>query len=318
MLRFALATAAIFTAFAVTAGAADQDIQCTGDSQYSPESVRIAPGEKVTWHCDFGTHPLRSGDAAEPYASSPGDTPMFANTFEAPGRYPFHCEVHGPSGMTGEVVVSANNPPAAAFTPSATTVASGTEVTFANESSDDPAQTLSYAWDLDGDGQLNDSDAVSPARTYANTGTANQTITVQLRVTDSNAEPEVGPESSSTTRTITVTPAAAAPPAAQDKTAPVVRITSRTLTVRRGLAKARLTLSEPGSATVRLRRGATSLISRRLSLFAGRRTLQLRLNAAARGLLARRGRFSARLTVQVRDGAGNTGTATRTLTFRRA
>ena len=329
VLRVALATAAIFTAFAVVAGAADQTVTFSCCS-YSPREVRIAPGEKVTWSGDFGAHPLRSDDAAEPYAVGPEDPPpTFTNTFEAPGRYPFQCQIHGPSGMTGEVTVSANNPPAASFTPSGTTVASGTEVTFTSESSDpDAGQTLSYAWDLDGDGQLNDSDVASPARTYTNAGTTNQTITVRLRVTDSNAEPEIGPESSSTTREITVTPAGGqqppaeqpptiTPPVNQDRTAPVVRITSRTLTVRRGLAVARLTLSEAGSATVRLRRGAATFVSRRLSLFAGRRTLRLRLNAAGRRALAKSGRLSARLTVQVRDGAGNTGTATRTLTFRR-
>ena len=324
VLRVALATAAIFTAFAVVAGAADQTVMFSCCS-YSPREVRIAPGEKVTWSGDFGAHPLRSDDAAENYSyDGPDDT--FPNTFEAPGRYPFHCANHGPSGMTGEVVVSANNPPAASFTPSATNIASGSEVTFTNESSDpDAGQTLSYAWDLDGDGQLNDSAEASPRHTYTNNGASEQSITVALRVTDSNAEAEIGGESATTTRSITVAPdarnlhppAEQPPPVTQDRTAPVVRITSRTLTVRRGLAVARLTLSEAGSATVRLRRGAATFVSRRLSLFAGRRTLRLRLNAAGRRALAKSGRLRARLTVQVRDGAGNTGTATRTLTFRR-
>ncbi len=332
MLRVGLATAALFIAIAVAAGAADQTVNCVGTS-YSPAGVRVLPSEQVTWKCDFGTHPLRSA-SSEPFGQESG-TADYSYTFAAAGRYRFYCAMHGSktgdnqvSGMSGEVVVSANTPPTAAFT-APETIASGTEVQFTNESSDpDPGQTLTYSWDLDGDGALNDSTEAAPKRTYTNAGTSNQTITVRLRVTDSNPEPEVDGESSTTTRTVTVTPGGDSPggdtpppptpPAvAQDRTAPVVRFLSRTLTVRRGVARMQIRLSEAGSATVRLRRGTTTIVSRRLSLFAGRRTLRLRLNAAGRRLLARRGRFTARLTVQVRDGAGNAGTGARTLTFRR-
>jgi glucose/arabinose dehydrogenase len=44
----------------------------------------------------------------------------------------------------------------------------------------DPGTTLTYAWDLDGDGQFDDSAAVNPVRTYSTAGQ----ITVRLLVTD--------------------------------------------------------------------------------------------------------------------------------------
>ena len=53
----------------------------------------------------------------------------------------------------------------------------------ASESSDpDPGDVLSYAWDLDDDGQLDDSNNVSPSFTYTSAGV----YTVTLRVTDAS------------------------------------------------------------------------------------------------------------------------------------
>jgi PKD repeat protein len=46
----------------------------------------------------------------------------------------------------------------------------------------DPGDTLTYAWDLDGDGAYDDSTAVAPSYTYTKPG--QRTITVRLRVTD--------------------------------------------------------------------------------------------------------------------------------------
>jgi cysteine-rich repeat protein len=45
----------------------------------------------------------------------------------------------------------------------------------------DPGDVLSYAWDLDGDGEFDDSTALSPSYTYSSAAT----VTVRLRVTDS-------------------------------------------------------------------------------------------------------------------------------------
>jgi len=52
----------------------------------------------------------------------------------------------------------------------------------------DPGTTLSYAWDLDGDGQFDDSVAMSPLRTYATAGQ----LTVRLLVTDGPGASSIG------------------------------------------------------------------------------------------------------------------------------
>ena len=54
--------------------------------------------------------------------------------------------------------------------------------TAAGSSDPDPGDTLTYAWDLDDDGQLDDSTSVSPSFTYTNPGV----YTVTLRVTDTS------------------------------------------------------------------------------------------------------------------------------------
>jgi glucose/arabinose dehydrogenase/PKD repeat protein len=55
-------------------------------------------------------------------------------------------------------------------------------VNFDGSGSSDPdaGDTLAYAWDLDGDGQFDDSTAVKPSRTYSSVAN----VTVSLRVTD--------------------------------------------------------------------------------------------------------------------------------------
>jgi PKD repeat protein/glucose/arabinose dehydrogenase len=62
-------------------------------------------------------------------------------------------------------------------------------VTFdgSGSSDPDPGDELSYAWDLDGDGQFVDSTAVSPTRTYTDPGTTE----VRLRVSDGSGASDV-------------------------------------------------------------------------------------------------------------------------------
>jgi PKD repeat protein len=90
---------------------------------------------------------------------------------------------------------AANQPPTAIATATPTSGAPPLTVNFdGSQSSDpDPSDTLSYAWDLDGDGAYDDSTAVRPTFTYTSSGT----YIAGLRVTDSRG--------GSDTDTVTIT-----------------------------------------------------------------------------------------------------------------
>jgi glucose/arabinose dehydrogenase len=105
---------------------------------------------------------------------------------------PVHLEI-GPGGdlfyasLTGGSIrritySGANRAPTAVATASPPSGPSPLTVTFdATGSTDpDPGDTLSYAWDLDNDGQFDDSTAARPTFTYTTAGSN----TVRLRVTD--------------------------------------------------------------------------------------------------------------------------------------
>ena len=79
----------------------------------------------------------------------------------------------------------ANQPPTAVATATPTTGSAPLTVQFDGSGSSDPdvGDTLSYAWDLDGDGQYDDSTTVAPSYTYTSQGV----YTASLRVTDSHA-----------------------------------------------------------------------------------------------------------------------------------
>lgn len=78
---------------------------------------------------------------------------------------------------------SANQPPTAAATATPTSGPTPLTVSFdgTGSSDPDPGETLTYAWDLDGDGAYDDSTASKPSYTYGAAGSYN----VGLEVTDS-------------------------------------------------------------------------------------------------------------------------------------
>lgn len=79
-------------------------------------------------------------------------------------------------------LTAGNSPPQIdTFTVSPTAVGTGTAVSFAATASDPDGGTVTYAWDLDGDGEFDDSTAASPpSRSYPRSGNR----TVGVRVTD--------------------------------------------------------------------------------------------------------------------------------------
>jgi glucose/arabinose dehydrogenase len=86
-------------------------------------------------------------------------------------------------GAIHRLVYSAGNqPPVALATADKTSGGTPLTVKFDGSTSDDPdsSSPLSYAWDLDGDGAYDDSNAAQPTFTYTTAGT----YAVKLRVTD--------------------------------------------------------------------------------------------------------------------------------------
>ena len=74
-----------------------------------------------------------------------------------------------------------NDPPVASFTATPAIGPAPLDVTFdASASSDVRGDPLTYAWDLDGDGQYDDATGVTASRTYTAVGN----VTVGLKVTD--------------------------------------------------------------------------------------------------------------------------------------
>ncbi|MFN8545302.1 MAG: PQQ-dependent sugar dehydrogenase [Candidatus Binatia bacterium] len=82
--------------------------------------------------------------------------------------------------------VDTNHAPTAVVQASPTSGVAPLHVQFDGSASSDPdaGDTITFAWDLDGDGQYNDSTAVSPTADYSTPGT----YTVGLRVTDNHGK----------------------------------------------------------------------------------------------------------------------------------
>jgi PKD repeat protein len=97
--------------------------------------------------------------------------------------------------LVTQALTVTNQPPTASFTISDTVPEVGQVVNFDGGASSDPeGQPLTYAWDLDGDGEFNDGNGPTASRSFSSGGER----TVRLRVTDA------GNESHTATRTLRV------------------------------------------------------------------------------------------------------------------
>ena len=118
--------------------------------------------------------------------------PATIRTFAAGAANPVQLQI-GPGGdlfypdFDGGTIrrvsfTPANNPPTAVATANPTTGAAPLTVQFngSGSSDPDPGDSITYAWDLDGDGQYDDSTAVAPIYTYTMQGV----YMASLRVTD--------------------------------------------------------------------------------------------------------------------------------------
>jgi hypothetical protein len=97
-----------------------------------------------------------------------------------PGGDLFYVE-HNGGAIRRIRYLSSNNPPNAVISANPTSGTVPLTVQFDGTGSNDPdGDTLTYAWDLDGDGALDDSTASKPTFTY----TTAATVTVKLQVSD--------------------------------------------------------------------------------------------------------------------------------------
>ena len=95
---------------------------------FAPATLTVKVGTRVKWTNNGSTAHTATSDAtpqpiwnsgtvlpagstscppADPYCQ-PGGTPAgtYQLTFNSPGTYQYHCEVHGPQGMTGTITVT--------------------------------------------------------------------------------------------------------------------------------------------------------------------------------------------------------------------
>ena len=70
------------------------------DNAFEPEHLEVAAGDAVTWTWEGRAAHDVEGDG---FASEVQDSGTFSHTFEEPGTYAYHCNLHG--GMTGTVTV---------------------------------------------------------------------------------------------------------------------------------------------------------------------------------------------------------------------
>ncbi len=96
----------------------DVTVTANGNFTFSPSTVTINAGDTVTFRNGGGFHNVAADDGsfrcADGCGSSGGASSsnwQFTHTFDEPGSYGYHCEVHGQpgSGMYGTVIVRAGS-----------------------------------------------------------------------------------------------------------------------------------------------------------------------------------------------------------------
>ncbi|MDY7092008.1 MAG: Calx-beta domain-containing protein [Acidobacteriota bacterium] len=107
--RLLCSFALLFSSLLVAADAQAADVEINVSSNlFNPPMVVINPGDTVTWTNVQGTHNVNADDGSF-RSGDPSPAPWtFSFTFNTPGSFPYHCEVHGGpggEGMSGLVVV---------------------------------------------------------------------------------------------------------------------------------------------------------------------------------------------------------------------
>jgi plastocyanin len=93
---------------------ADQSVNAGGGSNtFSPSTVTVGTGEKVTWTNKGGLHNVKFVEDSYQDPPDPSTSAWtVSRTFTAPGTYHYYCQQHGNAmggGMSGTVVVTAGS-----------------------------------------------------------------------------------------------------------------------------------------------------------------------------------------------------------------
>jgi PKD repeat protein len=177
----------------------------TGDAFYTGTSNYPASYVNGLFFADYA----RNCISFMPVGSNGLPDPTRVQPFESAAATPVDLEI-GPNGDLFYVDIvggtireikyagANNNPPVAVATATPTSGVAPLTVNFDGSGSSDPdaGDTISYSWDLNGDGTFGDSTVAKPSFTYTSTGTYN----VRLKVTDNH-----GASTTSAPVSITVT-----------------------------------------------------------------------------------------------------------------
>jgi subtilisin-like proprotein convertase family protein len=137
------------------------------------QSVSVAPGGITGYEWDLGTGSFAAGPMTRP-----------PDTFPTRGRYTIKVRVSDGGGVIGiaskDLIVS--YVPTASITLPATNPKEGTSVVLTGSGSDPDGTAITYAWDVDGDGEYDDASGATPTVSFPVGSSGAHTI--KLRVTD--------------------------------------------------------------------------------------------------------------------------------------
>lgn len=99
-------------------GQAANTVEATAANQFSPKTLTVAAGTEVTWtNPAGGFHSVTGGTPAAKDTSKINQPiaafPSYSVTFDKAGTFPYFCEPHASTGMTGEIIVTAAGAPGA-------------------------------------------------------------------------------------------------------------------------------------------------------------------------------------------------------------
>jgi PKD repeat protein len=170
-----------------------QGLSASTSIQLDPQTVNLTfqsspSGMQLTVGTFTGTAPftrtviVNSANSISAPNQSLGGTAYIYSSWSDGGAQTHTITAPATAASYTATFTSANRPPVAVVTASTTSGPIPLTVRFDGSQSSDPdGDSLTFSWDLNGDGTFGDSSAVAPTYTYTKPGR----VTVRLRVTDS-------------------------------------------------------------------------------------------------------------------------------------